>query len=333
MEDYNFMGSDSKSKTICAIISLVSLVTTILIGISFGSVEPTEYGILYNTITKKIDEKNILTGGLQYLGVPNKIITFPRVNKQIEFSDQKAADAPALSTRTKEGLELKLHFSFQYLLQKDQLVNLYRLVGTDYNQLYTRIASDVILANAGNYHATEYWQKRSEVGNQLEKALNVKLQEAFANCTGLMLLKIDLPDSYEDAIVDTQLVNQQRLTQEKVKSINLILAGIEVDNSVANQNISIINAEAQYNATIYSNNINAKMIKNTVTKQAEAYTQAKKDLQFDNSKNLLDFVYYLNIMNLDKKKENNKLIIGVDNPRVTLQEVGKGYNFAPSALV
>jgi len=82
-------------------------------------------------------------------------------------------------------------------------VDLYRLVGTQHEQLFTRIASDVILANAGNYLATEYWQKRSEVGNQLEKALNEKLQEAYANCTGFMLLKIDLPDSFEEAIVET----------------------------------------------------------------------------------------------------------------------------------
>jgi len=41
-------------------------------------------------------------------------------------------------------------------------------------------------------------------------------------------------------------------------------------------------------------------------------------LKLDNSKNLLDFVYYLNIMALDKQKQNAKLIIGVDNPRVTL---------------
>ena len=99
----------------------------------------------------------VLEGGLQYLGATNKIIAFPRINKQIEFSDQKGANAPALSTRTKEGLELKLHFSFLYKLQKDKLVDLYRLVGTDYEQLYTRIASDVILANAGDYRATEYW--------------------------------------------------------------------------------------------------------------------------------------------------------------------------------
>lgn len=144
-----------------------------------------------------------------------------------------------------------------------------------------------------------------------------------------MLLKIDLPDSYEDAIVETQLVNQQRLTQEKIKNVAVIKANMEVDKSIANKNITIINAEAQYDAAIFSNNITAYMIKNTVTKQSEAYTQSKTDLKLDQSKDLLDYIYYLNIMSLDKSAESGaKLVIGVDNPRVTLQESGKGYGFA-----
>jgi hypothetical protein len=81
-----------------------------------------------------------------------------------------------------------------------------------------------------------------------------------------MLLKIDLPDSFEDAIVDTQLVNQQRLTQEKVRNVTLIKAGMDVDRAIANKNISIINAEAQFDSIVYANNITAYMINNTVTK-------------------------------------------------------------------
>jgi len=52
MDDYNFLGSDGKTKAACAAVSLVSLLATVLIGISFGAIEPTEYGITYNTITK-----------------------------------------------------------------------------------------------------------------------------------------------------------------------------------------------------------------------------------------------------------------------------------------
>jgi hypothetical protein len=37
-------------------------------------------------------------------------------------------------------------------------------------------------------------------------------------------------------------------------------------------------------------------------------------------------------MSLDKQKQNARLIIGVDNPRVTLQESGKGYNFGATMV-
>lgn len=106
---------------------------------------------------------------------------------------------------------------------------------------------------------------------------------------------------------------------------------MEVDKSVAQKNISIINAEGQYASSVYANNITAYMIKNTVTKQSEAYTKSKNDLKLDTPKNLLDYIYYLNIMSLDKSAEGAKLVIGVDNPRVTLQDSGKGYSFTPVA--
>jgi len=56
------------------------------------------------------------------------------------------------------------------------------------------------------------------------------------------------------------------LTQEKVKNVTLIKAGMDVDRSVANKNISTINAEAQFDASLYANNITAYIIKNSVTK-------------------------------------------------------------------
>ncbi len=156
-----------------------------------------------------------------------------------------------MSTRTLEGLELKLHFSFLYRLQKENIPELYRLVGIEYEKLYVKIAADLVLANAGNYVGAQYWQQRSMIGDELQKALNAKLNEAYADCTGFMLLKIDLPDSYEGAIVDTQLVHQQRLTQEKIKQVSLIQARMDVDRAIAYKNITIINAEAQHDSVVF----------------------------------------------------------------------------------
>ena len=43
----------------------------------------------------------------------------------------------------------------------------------------------------------------------MKESLDKSLKEAYANCSNFQILRIDLPDSYEEAIVDTQIVNQE----------------------------------------------------------------------------------------------------------------------------
>lgn len=72
-----------------------------------------------------------------------------------------------------------------------------------YEHLFQKIARDVILQQAGEYPAPMYWLNRTFIGNEFKVALNKTLANVHATCTGLMLLNIDLPNSYEDAIVNT----------------------------------------------------------------------------------------------------------------------------------
>jgi len=84
---------------------------------------------------------------------------------------------------------------------------MYRLLQNDYEQIYTRIARNSILHIAGDYEAQAYWKNRTEIGMMMNKALINDLNEAFADVSGFMLLKIDLPDLYESAIVRTEVTN------------------------------------------------------------------------------------------------------------------------------
>ena len=144
MEDC-FENLDGKTKCLCISITSAVVLLTSVLALSFGSVEPTEYGILYNRVSKHINSDDIQEGGLQFVGPFNTLINFPRTHKVVEFSDFKGAQQQPLATRTKEGLELKLHVSFQYKLVKEQLPSLYSLAGLEYEALFTRIASNVIL--------------------------------------------------------------------------------------------------------------------------------------------------------------------------------------------
>lgn len=84
---------------------------------------------------------------------------------------------------------------------------MYRLLQNDYEAIFTRIARNSILHIAGDYHAPAYWKQRQKIGEFMNKTLVKDLYQAYANVTGFMLLKIDLPDTYEGAIVETEVTN------------------------------------------------------------------------------------------------------------------------------
>lgn len=140
-----------------------------------------------------------------------------------------------------------------------------------------------------------------------------------------MLLKIDLPDSYENAIEDTQVVIQELTTQYMIKNSTIIREEIEVERSAALRDIEIINAEAESDALITMNNARATIIANTISQQAKAYTQVKATIGTTSPKELLDYIFYLNINSLDKVNGKGKLIVDLGESTVNLNQVGKGY--------
>ena len=91
----------------------------VLFAYSFATVEPTEWAIAKNKISKQIYKDDIYEGGRYLIGPMYSFITFPATFKTIEFSDDiRYSDGEALKTRTKEGLQISLHVSFQYQLIK-----------------------------------------------------------------------------------------------------------------------------------------------------------------------------------------------------------------------
>jgi hypothetical protein len=93
-------------------LSFVALI--VYIAVAIEGVEPTEFAIIRNNLTQDIDQKEILEGGLHWVGLFYSLIHFPSIHKSIEFSQDEKAQQSQLSTRTKEGLELHIHCSFQY---------------------------------------------------------------------------------------------------------------------------------------------------------------------------------------------------------------------------
>ena len=92
--------------SICAAITLL-----ILLLISVDTVEPIEYGLVYNSLTKKIDEKNVYSGGWYLIGPINSFITYPATLVNYDFADFRGAANRPLVVKDNDGQEIRLSFS------------------------------------------------------------------------------------------------------------------------------------------------------------------------------------------------------------------------------
>jgi uncharacterized membrane protein len=86
---------------ICTIILLI--VTLILVLCSIGTVEPIEYGIVYNAITKTVNTENVYPGGWYFIGPVMSFITFPATLVNIDFTYFPGAQRAPIAMKDSDG--------------------------------------------------------------------------------------------------------------------------------------------------------------------------------------------------------------------------------------
>ena len=65
----------------------------------------------------------------------------------------------------------------------------------------------------------------------MQKILNERLAESFANCSGFQILRIELPVQREKSIVNTQVASQIGFQKQYEQEASNIRAAIDVDSS------------------------------------------------------------------------------------------------------
>lgn len=265
------------------LISLGSFIFLILLFfyllISMDCIEPLHYGITYNRFTKRIGSV-VYDNGRYILNPFKSFMIYPANLVTIEFSDSVKATSGPLQTRTGEGLGLTLSVSFQYKIIKEDIPKLYNLANVNYYSTFVRISRDVLLKVGGMYNATNYWTDRLKISEVMRLEMNNELKKAYARCISLQLLKIDLPKTYEDSIVLTQ-VEIQKTNMRKFEQIaELIRQNSSVIISEADQKIRIVSATAQAEAYRLNQFATATAMNNTINAETDVYKNAIDVLGF-----------------------------------------------------
>jgi regulator of protease activity HflC (stomatin/prohibitin superfamily) len=271
------------------------------------SLEPLQVAITYNKITKQTGTE-IYHSGRYLIGPFMSFLVYPSNQITIEFSEDRQAQSQPLQTRTGEGLGLVLHLSFQYKVNSTEIPKLYALANVNYHATYVRISRDIILKVAGMYNATNYWTDRQSIGEHRKDALNEELKNAYASVSFLQLLKIELPQSYEDSIVNTQVEVQKTNMKKFEQQATLIRQSIDVMVSEAEQKIKVVNATGSAEAFKIKQFATAAANNNTINAESAIYNTIKTGTDFTDPE-LTQYVF----MDSVKQNENAKLLFGLQN--------------------
>jgi regulator of protease activity HflC (stomatin/prohibitin superfamily) len=108
----------------------------------------------------------------------------------------------AISSLTKDGLEVQMDLTVWYHLLKSEAANVFQKIGSDYVDKIVRPAARTAIRNtAVRYMAVEiYSDKREEVQNQISKALERDFTERGIALEKVLLRNISLPPKVKNAI-------------------------------------------------------------------------------------------------------------------------------------
>lgn len=278
----------------CLVVGVISIL--VLIFTSFRSLEVNEIGLNYSGITKSVD-KDLYTSGIHFLGVGHSFIKYPTTVQTYEFSKSVGSDAHSVRSRTKDGLEVELEISFQYLYMSTSLYDLYMMYGQRENVPCKKIALDILTDTATQYIASQFFFDKDKISFSMMKALNETFSTyCFATVEYFQLKSIDLPDKYEIAIQETEVKRQDIHKAEAEKSKMQIELETIVQQAQIASNVNINQARGS-----------GESFYRVQYQQALSLAEIKRSLGFNNDQ----LLRYLHAKILREYPED-RMIIGID---------------------
>lgn len=313
---------------------VVLIASAIMVGCSFGVLDPTQFALDYDTVNFQIADGVLYTGGRHFIGLGHQFIIFPNTLQTVRMgavsageSDGETVKTSSLLARTEDGLQVTLDISFQYRLTADleQIIKLYSDFQDNYRPAYVRIARNVLRDVASEFQAFQYFYNRTVVGAKMREVLNQALANHSAIVQAFQLLNVELPTRFSSAIEGTEVARQAIENARYQQDVARTEANTRVEE--AKRQALIIALEA--NATAQSTTLQAAADANITLRQMQAETTAYRTIQdelaFDEDQ-LLSYVWLKAIQTRRPTSEN---VIGVAKPAVL--EVGYQYIAPPAA--
>jgi len=245
--------------TCCGVIWFIIFVS--LFAASFKYVSELEYCIRYNTITNVVDD-NIWNNGISgtyFMAQAYSFMCFPRTHKRMRLSNgnHPSIDGPTLRVRSKEGLQVTMDLDFEYAIDPDKLVDLYKLLGQKFETEINIAALSALHRSSSKFLALDFLSpKRTEIRREMLNELNKTLSPLYMNVESLHLFHVSVVSEFQGWIQDIENIKlEQKLKLEdrilQIANQNNLKAKAIIDLQSAKKEI-IINADKAVSTATYN---------------------------------------------------------------------------------
>jgi regulator of protease activity HflC (stomatin/prohibitin superfamily) len=97
-----------------------------------------------------------------------------------------------------------------------------------YETRFISYVDSVVRKVVGDFNSTAFWNDRANSGRALKQAIDLKLQESYANCMNLQIINVQLSTKREESLIQTQVTNQQGKTKQREQTAKEIRSSITV---------------------------------------------------------------------------------------------------------
>jgi len=301
------------------VVCTVLITSSSLLGVSFDTVSPTQWGIAYDNNILQLDYSKTYDEGRYLVGLGRWFIKFPRTYATIQYGDNlDNADGGDVVCRTQDGMVISLEISFQYSLmpEPENLVRLYQDFGGNHEYVFGLMMLQVAQDVSSQYKAFQYFTQRELIQTQLRDGLNTALAQVYATCPSLQLTNMTWSQSFSEAIIQTQIALQdiqqaqaQQLVAVVYAQSNITYYGTLAQIQVISANYSALSYLAQVQA-------DADALKYQINQQVAALLDVRQRLGLNDSSSLLAY----NWLTALQDTEVNKLWIGIDVPSRLVSE-------------
>jgi len=263
----------------CVICVVLCIVIGSLIGTSFSSLGANDVGLDYSRNSLTIDTSQLYQGGVTFLGVGHKFITFPKTLQTIELDAQ---NGQSITCRSNDGLNIVLDAKilYQLVITNDALASLYLSFPGGYADPLTRLARSVILDVCADFTAFEFWGSRQNITIAMANELASAFLDLHATVENFLLANFELPTDFQAALTASDVVQSTistvtfELSNQRTATETLVLA--------AQATAKAISVSANATAQAFLLGIDAQMVnvEASVQSEVDSYSTLQSELGF-----------------------------------------------------